>query len=267
MEYIKRNGDKVEVDGNSVTLVDGRLKKMPIGVNYLNGKIISGYLSSFDREFTDELISVGTGIVLNIVTQIGDIKDAYVLLKEKILNINTEDINEIARIIFEVVDEYYGGVSNIDKHLDYYHDNDDERSKDNRMSDLQGSGAAVCVERAALAQNLLCSLGIKSIYKVSGIMVDGNSEAHNYNLVEYDGHYYIFDTSIPNYINGMVTPLIAEVDRETFNLLSYPFHDKGISVSVNHHSFYKNKDINVVYDSGRKDQLMVPSYGEKKKHL
>ena len=39
-----------------------------------------------------------------------------------------------------------------------------------KVSDLKGKNAAMCVERAMVAQNLLKLLGINSYYKSSGII-------------------------------------------------------------------------------------------------
>lgn len=209
--------------------------KKVIYENFIDGARNCRYLSSFNGSFDEELIGVDTagidGDYYNV--QIGDVFDAYELLKSKINSIDVTDIFELSRIVLETVNEYFGGFDNIANRKNYYHHSGyDYENKNNKISNLKGTGAAMCVERAALAQNLLKSLGINSFYKISGIIKDNNRQVHSYNIIEYNDKYYIFDSSIPNLINGEVNPLIAEIDKETFTLLSSPIEEIGISTTV-----------------------------------
>lgn len=263
MEYIRKNGRKVIVERDMLQLSTGGWRKCIIGTNFTHGVIHGGYLSSFNDAFTEELIGIENGIGDIVNAQIGDIKDAYELLRSKINGIDSADIYELSRAVLETVDEYFGGISNIRARMDYYFPIDYEESRNNKISNLKGTGAAMCVERASLAQNLLISLGINSFYKTSGIRKDNNKEVHSYNLIECNGKYYIFDTSMPNLIDGKINPLIAELDKETFALLSTPISDIGISTIVSHYNPYSNKEIVVTYDSGREKEIEVDSLGKK----
>lgn len=268
MECTRKNGAKVIVDGDKVQSGNGTLRKCIIGANFTNGAIHGGYLSSFNGCFSDELIGIQLGFGDIVNARIGNIKDAYELLKSRIKDIDSTNVYEVAYLILEVVDIFYGGFANIDTRMDYYYPSDFVESKDNKMSNLKGEGAAMCVERAALAQNLLQSLDINSFYKISGILRNGSKEVHSYNLVEFDDKYYIFDPTMPNFINTQANPLIAEIDRETFTLLSYPLSDRGISVTVSHYNPYRGTDVTVTYDSGREKSIEVSSLGENgPKHL
>ena len=267
MEYIKKDGTKVIVEGDMAKYGDGPMKKNKIGANFVNGFVYSRTLSSFGGSFSNETISIESGLADSVDAKIGDIKDAYELLKSKINGIDDSDIYELSSIVLETVDEYFGGISNVESRMDYYCESGSEESKDNKISNLKGTGAAMCVERAALAQNLLQSLGIKSFYKSSAILKNGNKEIHSYNLVEYDDKNYIFDTSMPNMIDGKASPLIAEVDKETFDLLASPLADMGRSTTVSHYNPYRDIDVTITYDSGRKDHIEVKTLGSTEKHL
>ncbi len=273
MEYIGDFGIKVIVDGDKAQFENengfGPIRKQVIGANFTNGVITGGYLSSFSGSFDDELIGIQSGLGNIVYTKIGDIKDAYELLKSKINDIKSVDLFELSRVVLETIDEFFGGRDNISERMDYYYPAElEEESKNNKISNLKGTGAAMCVERAALAQNLLKSLGINSFYKSSGIIKNNKEEQHCYNLIEFNGKYYIFDSSIPNLINNQVNPLIAEIDKETFTLLSAPIPDMGISTTVTHYNPYLNTDVSITYDSGRKKQVEVCSLEQKKpKHL
>ena len=262
MEYIV-NGEKIIVEGDTVIREDDKPRKRKIGPNYTHGVYHGGFLSSFNQSFTDEVIGIESGLGDIVSAKIGDVKEAYVLLKEKIKEKNSEDFFDICEAILETVDEYFGGIEHIDERLGYYYSDDYDESEDNKISDLKGKGAAMCVERAALAQNLLNSLGIKSFYKCSGIIKNDNAEVHSYNLVEYEGKYYIFDTSIPNIINGRISPLIAEIDKEAYELITCPLGEKGISISTKHFNPYRNIDVSITYDSKRQKSIEVEALGDR----
>lgn len=268
MKYIRNDGTSVIVEGDKVQYGEGLMQTKIIGSNFAHGITSGGYLSSFNGSFSEEMIGIESGMGDIVNAKIGDIKDAYELLKSKISNIDNTDIFELSRIVLETVNEYFNGLDNIDSRMEYYYDWEEPRSKDNKISNLKGTGAAMCVERSALAQNLLKSLGINSFYKSSGIIKNGNKEGHSYNLIEFNDKYYIFDASMPSLINGYINPLIAEIDKETFNLLSTPIADIGISTTVSHYNPYRDMNVTITYDSGRKKQIEVSALGEKdKKHL
>lgn len=263
MEYIRNDGTKVVVEGDKVQYGEGVMRKQKIGANFTNGIIHGGYLSSFSDPFSEELIGIETGIGDIVNVKIGDIKDAYELLKAKLNGIDRTDIFELSHIVLETINEYFGGFANIGERMDYYYSEDFAESDDNKISNLKGTGAAMCVERSALAQNLLKSLGINSFFKTSGIINDNNKEVHSYNLIEFNNRYYIFDTSMPNLINNQINPLIAEIDKETFTLLSSPISDIGISTTVSHYNPYRDTDVTITYDSGREKHIEVNDLAKK----
>lgn len=268
MEYVRNNGTKVIVEGDKVQYGNGAMRKQIIGANFTHGVIHGGYLSSFNGSFDGESIGIETGLGDIVNAKIGDIKDAYELLKSKINNINSANIFELARVVLETIDEFFGGFDNIDGRMNYYCSEDFKESENNKISNLKSTGAAMCVERSALAQNLLKSLGINSFFKTSGIIKNNNKEVHSYNLIEFNDKYYIFDSSMPNLINNQINPLIAEIDRETFTLLSSPISDIGISTTVSHYNPYRGIDVVITYDSGREKCVEVNSLDEtNQKHL
>ena len=268
MEYFREDGTKAIVEGDRVKYGEGIMRKNIIGANFIHGIIHGGRLSSFNSSFDEELIGIEMGLGDIVNAKIGDIKDAYELLKLKINSIGSTDIFELSCVVLETVDEYFNGFNNADLRMNYYFSDDFEESENNKISNLKGTGAAMCVERSALAQNLLKALGINSFFKSSGIIKNNNKEVHSYNLIEYKNKYYIFDSSIPNLINGRINPLIAEIDEETFNLLSSPISDIGISITVSHYNPYRDIDVTITYDRGRKKQVEVESLDKKnQKHL
>lgn len=261
MEYIKSDGSKVIIDGD-IQYINGLKQKRIIGANYANGAILGGYLSSFNGSFSNEDIGVETGVFI-VNAKIGNVDDAYLLLDSKVKDIDSTNIVELSRVILEVVDEYFNDFNNINNRMNYYYPMELEESMNNKISNLKGTGAAMCVERAALSQNLLSHLGINSFYKSSGIIKNNNKEVHSYNLIEFYDKYYIFDSSIPNMINNMANPLICEIDYNTFDLLSSPISSLGVSVGVSHYNPYRDTDVSIIYDSSRSNYLDVDTFNIK----
>jgi len=225
-----------------------------IGCNYTGFSYIGGVDSSFNRQFKDEEVLIGSGLDY-IPCVMGNISDAYEMLKENIKKNDAKTYEEICECIYETVNSYFGGIDNVSTRMSYYKDFDDITSEKDitRVSSLKGKGAAMCVERAMMSQNLLISLGFESIYKASGIKNNGKLEVHAYNLTKNDGKYYLFDSSIPAEVNGRTSPLIAEIPKEVFDQISSPEQRVGYSIEVAHYNPLRDKDVHIIYDVNRKN--------------
>ncbi len=225
-----------------------------IGMNHLAiGATISRVQSSFDGEFSNQQVLIEDGIGARIPCVIGDIKESYEMLKSK-LSSDTANIEDISETVFEVVWEYFGDYSKVSERLSYYNDLDEiESDKDiGKVSSLKGKNAAMCVERAMLSQNLLKSLGIESYYKQSQIIKNGKIDAHAYNIIAYDGKYYVFDATIPALKNDKVNPLVGEIPKDAYEQIASPDAWIGCSIEVSHYNPLRDEDVNIVYDAGRK---------------
>lgn len=225
-----------------------------IGTNHLAiGASVSKVLSSFDGEFSGQKVLLADGLGSRIPCVIGDVKEAYEMLKSK-LSSDTVNIEDVSEKIFEVIWEYFGDYSNVDSRLSYYNDTDNIESEDDisKVSGLKGKNAAMCVERAMLSQNLLKSLGIESYYKQSQIIKNGDIDTHAYNIISHNNKYYIFDSAIPTLKNGKVNPLVAEIPREVYEQIISSDPWVGCSIEVNHYNPLRDTDVNIVYDAGRK---------------
>ena len=135
--------------------------------------------STFGGIFKDEVALLESGLMDFRYVQLGDVKDAYNILENKLSNSRNIGFEDVMRYIAETVQEYFGDYSNVSSRLDNYPDEDEvemfskERGK---ASDLQGKNAAMCVERAMLSQNLLKNVseklpGMKSYFKETGIKI------------------------------------------------------------------------------------------------
>lgn len=225
-----------------------------IGCNHTDLLRFGGINSSFDGTFKDEEILIGSGMDYTPCV-IGDISDAYLMLKDEIYKIKPTNINELSECIFNTIQKYFGNYDNVSQRMEFNHDIDEINYgfEIGKVSDLKGKNAAMCVERAMLSQNLLTSLGINTYYKASGINKDKNFEVHAYNIIEYKGKYYIFDTAIPTLINDKINPLICEIPKEVYEQIINPNSDIGYSVSVSHFNPLRNVEVDIIYDSGREN--------------
>jgi hypothetical protein len=236
------------IDGD--VLVSG-----PGGMTNLKKKIGIGGITSFDQPFKEEKIVAINGMVSSVSIKVGDITDAYILLKRKLEKAaNPDEIAEIFNAVFETVNEYFGTFENVKERLSYYKDEDDITKEEDfpKLSDIKGKNCAICVERTALAHNLMHMLGIKSTFKQSICKTNDKVEGHAYNLAEKDGKYYLLDMTMPTMKDGKVSPLIGEIDEETFLRMTNPLpftngDEIGCRLDVSHFNPLSKKTVNVSY--------------------
>ncbi len=233
-------------DGSKIT------KKMRIGPNRIKKFFMSGTLSA-DSEFISNniRISVTSGIMADIVDlTVDDCQEAYENLIWKIQKQDITSFEDIMKTVYSVVNDYFGGIEKVDpKERERYYHNLGDLEKDAILSDFKGKNLAACTERAALSQNLLQFLGFNSVFKSSIITNSkGKEEAHDYNLVEFDGKYYLYDATIPlKEKNGNVTPIISEISKEVFEKLSHSYKEDDVAIRTEHDSGRGYKRI--VYNS------------------
>ena len=216
--------------------------------------------STFGGKFKDEVALLESGLMDFRYVQLGDIKDAYTILENKLSNLTNIGFENVMRYIAETVQEYFGDYSNVSSRLENYPDEDEvemfskERGK---ASDLQGKNAAMCVERAMLSQNLLKYVseklpGLDSYFKATGIEIQRDEdkpkrEAHAFNLVSYNGKYYIFDATIPKGTKDNLQPIVAELPEHVFtSLVESP--RIGYAIEIEHISALTGKKMHYTLD-------------------
>ena len=90
-----------------------------------------------------------------------------------------EIFNNIAWENTETDEEYFNAIDN------------------NKIGDLKGKNAAMCTERAAVAQQLLSLFGFESYYCMGCVDLGDRQEAHSFNIVKRKNDYAILDYSMP----------------------------------------------------------------------
>lgn len=228
-----------------------------IGVNHTADNFhFGGIASSYDGVFdNDDLVLIESGFDMRYC-KIGDIKETFEMLKRKLQDKKPDDFFQCMSCVFAVVFDYFGDYTNIKDRLNYFPESEDVDEKDyGKVSDLAHKNVAKCVERAMLSQNLLKTLGYNSIFKISGVVINGKNDAHAYNLIQNEDKYYIFDATIPTKDESMISPIICEISKDAFDKIKSPCIDIGISIHVVHYNPLQDKNYDIVYDAGRKELI------------
>ena len=238
-----------------------KVNKKYIGCNY-NIAVFGGIISSYNGKFTNEEVLIGAGLEY-VPCILGDVSDAEKVLDKMILERKPTSLEEMMEIVFTVVNDYFGGIQNVQNRMNNYKDLDEIKSEDDivRVTSLKGKGEAACVERAMLTQNLLKRLNIDSYYKCAAILINNNHDIHSFNVIQYENKYYIVDTSLPTLVNDNISPLICEIpDYVYLSLIRPEAKPKDIetySVEVSHYNPLRSKDITVKYDRLRNNNYEV----------
>lgn len=216
--------------------------------------------STFGGIFKDELALLESGMMDLRYVQLGDVSDAYKILEGKLSDLRNIEFEDVMRYVAETVQEYFGDYSNVSSRLDNYPDEDvvERYSKERgKASDLQGKNAAACVERAMLSQNLLKYIserlsGLDPYFKETGIEIQREEdkpkrEAHAFNIVSYNGKYYIFDSTIPKGTKDNLQPIVAEIPEQVFTSLVESSRE-GYAVELEHISALTGKKMHYVLD-------------------
>ena len=232
-----------------------------IGVNYTNGWHSGGIASSYSEKFDNlDEVNIENGIGDIRHCTIGDIKEAYEILKNVIKEERPKTFMEYAYCIQQTVLKYFGDYSNIGERLSFFPDDEEVyyyKRECGRVSDIAHKNAAMCVERAMLAQNLLKELGFDSTFKLSAFKNNGKDDAHAYNIVRADDKNYLFDVTIPTTRDDRISPVICEIPDEVYEKITNPSSYIGESVHVVHYNPLQDKEYDVIYDAGRKDVYEV----------
>lgn len=121
------------------------------------------------------------------------------------------------------------------------------------ISELKGKGVAVCVEKAAVAQNLMSFKGLDSFIVFSSkcaIKGIANEPPHVYNIAHSDRGFFIFDATNPCVMkkpHGEIVgyrPATYEITKEQFEIIR-----GGGTVEVMHCDY-------LVRDDGTEDEIL-----------
>lgn len=231
-----------------------------IGINSFGRARFGGIISSYSDELSnDNVICIGVGLEITHC-KIGDISDAYEILKEKITESFPGSLENISEIVFDTVWRYFGNIDNIRERLNYFPDSDyEEEFGIGTISSLKGKNAAMCVERASLAHNLFKSLNINSTLKFLEIKIDGKYDAHAFNLIEYDNKFYIFDSSLRRREKDKFSPIFIEIPKEYYLQLVKPMPSDGYLINYSLDVVFDGVDSKreVIYSPDRENVLSV----------
>ena len=113
--------------------------------------------------------------------------DYIILFFKKVKELGIKNKLEVIRYLSSFMDEYLGKFSGVDQREQYLL----QFNGNATIECFKGKNLAACSERAAMANNLLEMIGIKSIY-VTGTV---NNDQHAFNIIINNDKYYIVDTA------------------------------------------------------------------------
>ncbi len=239
-----------------------------IGLNHdASGNVYENTFSSYNKYFdnNDEVLVEYNSKDIRYI-KLGDIKEAYQLLRDAICAKTPRSVSEYTECVIDAIIRYFGVASDIKKQESFYDkiEKDSSGKKIVYASSLVHKSVATSIERAMVAQNLLIECGILSVFKVSGAMIDGKNTIHAFNLINNEGKYCIFDSTIPTIKNGKIHPIILEIPEEVYLKIINPTSDIGYSVKVKYLNSLQNKECDITYDAGR-NNLYIPDKEKVKK--
>lgn len=235
------------MSARKLALTTSPLNEFIIGMNM--GRI-SGSKSSTNKFLSNQVIAFPIDSTIKYET-IGNIDDAYMILINKIREEKDINFTKICELVCETVNEYFGHNCDLGKRLEFFSKIDSKEPLE--ISNVKELNIATCTEKAILSHNLLKFVGISSTLKISPVINDGINDMHAYNLLSHNDKAFVFDSSIPRLDDGKVTPLIALISNEEYELLSSPLYDTGSSVTVTYDSPIKETHT-ITYDSGKEKE-------------
>ena len=230
------------------------LRYSHIGINHTStGVGIGGQISAYSKSFEeDDKVNVESGFGAIRFITIGDITEAEKIFEEVIQERQPRGFIAICECVMETITRYFGDYSNVQARRSFLPD--ETSGKTGTVADFAHKNAAMCVERAMLAQNLLRQIGIESTFKSAGFINNmGKGDAHAFNLIKYCGRYYIFDSTEPTLRDNNVSPIVAEIPEDIYNDMIQPV-GLGASVRVSHYNPLMSEDCDVIYDAGWQKQ-------------
>ncbi|MBP3255199.1 MAG: hypothetical protein J6M60_01735 [Clostridia bacterium] len=131
---------------------------------------------------------------------------------------NMTEIGDAVRNLSSYLDYYFGKNGNEDIRRQILNENIDGDNYHD-ISILKGKNAAMCAERAAMAQNIFSFLGIESYYISGDIEVGEQKGPHAYNIIKLDEKMFLYDSTarVPIYKDGNYVAsrhFIQEIDSK-----------------------------------------------------
>lgn len=208
-------------------------------------KFICTFTNSFYKGYinSNSVILNSSNSSGNLLFSLND-NGTYTLLIKHIKEINnTKFFDNSSQLFFlcnaiqKTLTEYFKntgpGTEIINRYNAFLNNNKEEIVSIKRF---KSQNLAVCLEVSSLAQNLLSFLNIESylvLSKKCWFQGCDNAVGHAYNIVNYEGNYFIFDAANPVNICGIIYPAIFSITKDEFYKIKHCRQvavDKTISI-------------------------------------
>lgn len=258
-EFIQKRKNELQQELSE----NGKVNKR-IGINKIRGAYMSGCISaSDDFIMPDREVIVENDLFSIKKITTGNLDDVYETTLDKIKKKDNLNFEEITKLVYQTITDYFGKGHDIQKRLELLPDEDSEEIVGvAKLTDFKGQNAAMCVERALLSQNIFKLIGVNSTLKLSQITFNGDIDGHAYNILRYKDKFYIYDSSIPTIDEkGEVLPLVKEISEKEYVEIIKENRKDGCKIETNYFAPTKNQNVQMIYDS------MSPSIEELENNL
>ena len=156
-------------------------------------------------------------LITNVDSTVNFTSNEYAYLFVRgLIKAKVDNLDRAANLVYYFIRSYFGLDGDDEKRRDLFRGKIEPFSIDM----FRGKNAAVCAERAAVAQNLFSLLGIESYYVIG--QLDGIN--HAFNVINFNDKHYIYDSSTEEtiYENGKVKDwkaYIKPISEDNFDTL------------------------------------------------
>lgn len=158
---------------------------------------VSGFIPSKTKLYRNILAepfmltddSIYRDFINNLRTDLGKPENSQMTARERALF-----------AVQDTIDRYFGNRGHTKAQEMANQDLYDRAKEPIRMEDLRGKGIAVCLEKAAVAQNLLTFAGYDSKLAMGEVSKGERFIGHSFNLVKGEKGYSLYDPSNPRFI-------------------------------------------------------------------
>lgn len=158
---------------------------------------------------------------------------------------NIKDLKGTLNAIYNYIGYYFGKDGSEDKRREILNSNATAGAPAD-ISCLRNQNAALCSERAALAQNLFSFIGVESYYITGEVGSKNGKGSHAFNVLKYNDKMFLYDSAfeVPCYDNDKLVgyrPFLSELDNS----------------EIKYGTQFRTKDYQMVRQNGKVDKKII----------
>lgn len=184
--------------------------------------------------------------------------DAYYYIKDRdylyefvyyIYKNNITNIDSILKLVYKYIRYYFGDSESEELRGQIL--NQDIENGYNDISILRNKNAAMCAEKAAMAQNIFSFFDIDSWYVVGDVYSNQGSGPHAFNIVNYKDNYYIYDSTrtVPVYVDNKIVDYQYYINQIELNTDNFEYTLADYYYEKHDNQFKRVRNGKVIYNT------------------